>query len=257
MSVEIAEHPQPPVSMIERMTLVLEAFPDWPTRLGLEDVARATQLPRSTAHRILDQLVRLNWLERSHAGYGLGRRALHLGGAADEITALRSAAAPLLHSLMLRTGLTVHLAILDEGSVLYLDKLGSHCATAVPSRVGGRAPAHCTALGKAMLAWLPPEEVDQRVGRAAPEKAGWTARDLDRLHVDLNRIRVRQGLAIERGECFEELSCVSAAIRAAAAPIAAISVTGDTSRRPERAAPLVLSAARQISVDLSSGPGAD
>lgn len=241
--------PQLPPSMVERMTLILDAFPQRTSRLTLEEVARATHLPRSTAHRILDQLVRLQWLDHTSFGYSLGRRALLLGGG-DDATELRSAASPYLHDLMLRTGLTVHLAVLDGGQVCYLDKLGGRFATSVPSRVGGRAPAHSTALGKAMLAWLDPEDVEERVGAAMSRRTESTIIDLDALHQEMHRIRTRRGLAFEQGECFEHIGCVAAAVQAPEGPIAAISLVGDAGTQLQRVGPLVLDAARQISLSL-------
>src|SRR3546814_16751343 len=84
-----------PPSMVERMTLILDAFRGPTTRLTLEQVARATHLPRSTAHRILDQLVKLSWLEHTSFGYALGSRSLKLGDAgARGSNDMRAAAAP-------------------------------------------------------------------------------------------------------------------------------------------------------------------
>ena len=248
-----AEAPQRrelPPSMVERMTLILDAFPSRTSRLTLEDVARITHLPRSTTHRILDQLLKLNWLEHSGYGYSLGQRALHLGGVADDNSELRAAAAQHLHSLMLRTGLTVHLAVLDEGRIHYLDKIGARMASTVPSRVGGYAPAHSTALGRAMLAWLPAEEVDERVGDDLRAMTGRTVSTLEGLHAELNRTRARHGLAIERGECYDDFACVAAAIQSPERPIGAISLVGDPSTQLERVGPLVLDAARQVSLEL-------
>ncbi|MCD6640918.1 MAG: IclR family transcriptional regulator [Nocardioides sp.] len=244
------ERPQLPPSMVERMTLILDAFPQRTSRLTLEEVARATHLPRSTAHRILDQLVRLQWLEHTSFGYSLGRRAIQLGGGGDDAIELRSAASPFLHTLMLRTGLTVHLATLDGGHVRYLDKLGGRFATSVPSRVGGHAPAHSTALGKAMLAWLHPEDVEERMGCALSRMTESTIVDVNAFHQEMHRIRSSRGLAFEQGECFEDIACVAAAIEAPEGPIAAISLVGDPSTQLERVGPLVLDAARQVSLAL-------
>ena len=247
---EVAEPRELPPSMVERLTLILDAFPGRSARLTLEDVARVTHLPRSTAHRILDQLLKAGWLEHSTFGYSLGARALQLGGAADDNSALRAAAASHLHSLMIRTGLTVHLAVLDEGRIHYLDKIGARFAASVPSRVGGWAPAHCTALGRAMLAWLPAEEVEERVGADPRAMTGNTISRIDALHQELHRIRGRHGLAVERQECFEDIACVAAAVRAPEGPIGAISLVGDSTAPLERIAPLVLDAARQVSLEL-------
>lgn len=245
-----AARPDLPPSMVERMTLILDAFESPSARLTLEQVARDTHLPRSTAHRILDQLVRLEWLSHSSFGYALGTRSLGLGGSGDGHFELREAAADALHELQVRTGLVVHLAVLDNAEVRYLDKVGGRFASTVPSRVGGRAPAHCTALGKAMLAWLPAEDVECLVATALARQTSRTISDVTTLHQELSRIRGRRGLAFERGECFADISCVAAAIRGPEGPVAAISLVGDARTPLERVAPLVVDAARHITAEL-------
>lgn len=239
-----------PPSMVERVTLIMDVFEGRAARLSLEEVARSTHLPRSTAHRILDQLVRLRWLEHTGLGYGLGRRALGLGGGDGAHGRIREAAAARLHQLQIRTGLVVHLAVLDGAEVHYLDKVGGRFAATVPSRVGGRAPAHSTALGKAMLAWLEPEDVEARAAESIGRLTQRTIADLGTLHQELNRIRRRHGLAFERGECFPDISCVAAAIRGPEGPVAAISLVGDAWSPLEKVAPLVVDAARQVSREL-------
>ena len=243
-----------PPSMVERMTLILDAFPAPTTRLTLEQVALITRLPRSSAHRILDQLVKLSWLSHSSAGYALGARSLGLGGTGASHLELREAAAPVLHELQLRTGTVAHLAILDGADVRYLDKVGGRFATVVPSRVGGRAPAYCTALGKAMLAWLPAEAVELEIEPELRRHTSRTIADMAVLHQELARIRARNGLAFEHGECFANISCVAVAIRDVEGPIAAISLVGDARAAMERVAPLVVNAARDITRTLFPGP---
>lgn len=240
-------------SMAERMTLILDAFPGPGTRLTLDQISRATHLPRSTAHRILEQLVNLSWLERSSFGYSLGSRALGLGGAGRVASGeLRAVAAPYLHELLVRTGMVVHLAVLHEGEVHYLDKMGGRFATTVPSRVGGRAPAHATALGKAMLAMMAPESVDEVIGESPGSITGRTLGDLSALHRELHRIRARKGLAFERGECFPNISCAAAAVRGADGPVGAVSLVGDANAPLERVAPLVVDAARRITLGMAA-----
>ncbi|MGW5263871.1 IclR family transcriptional regulator [Microbispora sp. NPDC004025] len=239
-----------PPSMVERMTLIMDAFTGRSARLTLEDVARRTHLPRSTAHRILDQLVRLNWLDHTSFGYSLGKRALGLGGRDGSHGEIREAAAPLLHNLQIRTGMVVHLAVLDGAEVFYLDKVGGRFALSVPSRVGGRAPAHCTALGKAILAWLEPEQVEALIDGHISRLTNRTIGDIGTLHQELNRIRQRRGLAFERGECFPDISCVAAAVRGHEGPVASISLVGDVRTPLEKVAPLVVDAARQVSLAL-------
>lgn len=244
---------QLPPSMIERMTLILDAFDGPSARLTLEEISRVTHLPRSTAHRIIDQLVQSTWLEHSSCGYALGRRAIALGGGERVHAELRAAAAPVLVDLMLSTGLVVHLGVLAGGDVLYLDKLGGRATAAVPSRVGGTMPAYTTALGKAMLAWVEPEEVDELVGRRLSRRTPNTVASLDALHGELHRIRGRGGLAIERGENHPDIGCVAAAIRGPEGPLGAISLVGQAGTALERVAPLVVNAARSVSVELFGG----
>ena len=240
-----------PPSMVERMTLILDAFDGRNARLTLEEVARHTHLPRSTAHRILDQLVKLAWLEHTPNGYALGRRSLTLGGGDDlGHGELRASAAPWLHDLGMRTGLVVHLAVLDGASVRYLDKVGGRSATSVPSRVGGLMPAHGTALGLAMLAWREPEEVDALMASEFSARSDAPYAALERLHAELHQVRQRGGLAFERGSWVPDVACVAAPVWGPEGPVAAISFVGGLSTPLERVAPLVVQACREISSEL-------
>jgi DNA-binding IclR family transcriptional regulator len=101
-----------------------------------------------------------------------------------------------------------------------------------------------------MLAWLAAEEVEERVGSELRAMTGKSVADLQALHHELGRVRSRNGLAIERSECFDDIACVAAAIHAPEGPIAAISLVGDSTTPLERVAPLVVDVARQISLEL-------
>src|ERR1700734_220570 len=136
-----------PSAVIDRISLVLDAF-EGPGRLTLAQIVRRTGLPRSSAHRMLERLVQLRWLRRSGRDYELGMRLVELGSLAVHQDRLVRAASPLLGELHRATGLVVHLAVLDGGDVVYLEKVGDRFASAIPTRVGGRQPAHCTAVGK-------------------------------------------------------------------------------------------------------------
>ncbi|KPI18971.1 transcriptional regulator, IclR family [Actinobacteria bacterium OK074] len=244
------ERPVLPPSMMERVTLIMDLFEYPQTRLTLETVSRHTRLPRSTAHRILDQLVRLDWLHHTECGYALGPRALGLGGRENGHNALRVAAAPRLLDLAVRTGMVVHLAVLDGPDVYYLDKIGGRAAVDCPSRVGGRAVAHCTGLGKAMLAWLAPEEIDARYAQVMVRRTDHSIGRLDDLHRELGTVRCRNGLAVDQGECFTGIACLGLAIRGPEGPVGAISVVGDARAAVERVAPLVVGAVRAVSEEL-------
>ncbi len=98
-----------PASMLDRFTAIIDAFEDASAALTLDQIAARARLPRSTTHRILDQLVRLRWLTHSGRGYRLGARTSSWGTGESADARLRSVAAPVLHDLQMRTGAVVHL----------------------------------------------------------------------------------------------------------------------------------------------------
>lgn len=243
--------PGSPVSMIERMTLVLDAFDGASARLTLQDIVARSGLPRSTAHRILDQLVRLRWLEHRGGDYGLGLRALELGGLAVAHNSLRESTVPLLHDLHVRTRTTVHLWVLDRLDVVCLDKLSGRSGTALPTRVGGRLPAHATAAGKAILAWTDPRQVDATMRGRLTSRTPRTLPTMEALEQELAKVRARGGLAYDREESCSGVTCVAAPLRGGARAVAAVSLSGDSSHMDlNRLSPLVTETARRASAAL-------
>ncbi|WP_067868109.1 IclR family transcriptional regulator [Nocardia vermiculata] len=250
-----AARPLPP-SMVERMTLILDMFEHRSMRLSLMEICNHSGLPRSTAHRILEQLVKLHWLEHTPTGYTLGRRALGLGGYDGTHGEIRAAAAEHLHELQLRTGMVVHLAALEGADEIFLDKIGGPFARTLESHVGQRSFAYRTTGGRAMLAWLPPEEVEALLGKRLAKAKDWT---LPTLHRELNRIRRSRGLSFDRGEnstmmVGRALPSVATAIRGPQGPVAAICLCGDTNTSfatIQRIAPLVAETAARASRALS------
>jgi len=233
------------------MTHIMDAFELPLTAISLEEVTRRSGLPRSTTHRILEQLVHFGWVSHIDNLYSLGQRSLRLGAREIVYTQLRAASHARLHELACRTGFVVHLGALDGNEIYYVDKFGGPGAMNVPSEVGGRAPAHCTALGKGILAYLPPESVHELyAGVMRPGRTNRSIADMTALHRELARIRARNGLAFERGECFPNISCVGTAVSSSRGPVAAISVVAEFGAPVERLAPLVLEMAQAISKDL-------
>lgn len=215
----------PPVSMIERMSLILDAFDSATPTLTLHAFVERTGLPRSTVHRILDQMIRLRWLAHAPGGYRLGTRALELGGLAAGHNEIRSAVGPLLHELCLRTDTVGHLGILDGRDVLYLDKAGGRQTAIVPTRLGGRMPAHSTALGKAMLAALEPGFAVASLRERLPQLTPRTIGDRTELDRELARIRQRQGVAVDNEESIAGIACVAVPVRKRGTAVAALSLS--------------------------------
>ncbi|WP_305093987.1 IclR family transcriptional regulator [Prescottella sp. R16] len=183
---EVVNDTTAPPSMAERITLILDQFDGAGTRLTAEDLVQLTRIPRSSTHRILDQLTELDWLRHSRSGYRLGRRSIALGSS-NERDELREAAAPHLHQMHLRTRLIAHLSVLDGRDVVWLDKVGGRCADTIATRVGGRSRADLSTEGRAMLALQPPEQVDALYSGVLSADA------LARLHAQLAQIRTRSG----------------------------------------------------------------
>jgi DNA-binding IclR family transcriptional regulator len=212
-----------PSAVIDRVSLVLDAF-DGPGRLTLAQIVRRTGLPRSSAHRMLERLVQLRWLRRSGRDYELGMRLVELGSLAVHQDRLHKAAIPMLHELHAATGLVVHLAVLEGSDVVYMEKVGNRLTAAIPTRVGGRQPAHCAAVGKAMLAFAGEPAVDASPS-ALPRRTKYSIATPAQLSAELAKVR-SHGVAFDREESVPGFGCVAAPIGDPGEAVAAISVCG-------------------------------
>lgn len=235
-----------PASMIDRVAQILDAF-NGPASLTVAQVVVQTGVPRSSAHRILEHLVRIRWLYHAEDGsYRLGLRVLELGGLAVHQNRLRSVSLPYLHQLADLTGMVVHLAVLDGPEIVYLDKVGGSFGIRLPSRVGGRQPAHCTAVGKTLLAFAG-EQARRESLAIAPR--GRTSRSITterRLWQELFWVKDR-GVAFDREEALTGIGCVASPVGPPSSPAAAISVCGPVTQvQFERLIGPVRTAASQI-----------
>jgi DNA-binding IclR family transcriptional regulator len=240
----------PMSSMVERVTAILDTFDRPLRRRSLQEISELTGLATSTAHRILDQLDQSGWVEHDGSGYALGWRARSLPGSCDESSLLREVAAPHLHDLALRTPFIVHLAVLNGAFVRYLDKVGGPASARVPSRVGGVLPAHLTAVGKAMLAYVEPEALEvsfEQLG--VPERI-----DPATIYGELASIRSRGGLSTERNSSLAAVACVGAPIFGRGGQIVGgLSLCdGGNGRSLHRFAPLLRAHSKRISTGLAA-----
>jgi DNA-binding IclR family transcriptional regulator len=234
-------------SMVARVAVIMNALGAADQRLRLDEIVTRTGLPRSSTHRILTQLHDVGLLLHGPDGYGLAQSSPSATGIRDH-SHLRSVAAPLLERLHRDTALVVHLGVLVDADVVYLDKLSGSSGFSVPTRVAGRTPAHASALGKAMLAKLSPEDVDGMFTGPMRKRTPATIADLPTLHQELARIRSRHGLAYDDQELAVGLSSVAVPITLADNGIAGLSLTGAMPvQRLTRTAPFVSRAARRIS----------
>lgn len=207
------------VSVIDRVTLVLGAFRADDDRLGVSELARRANLPKSTVSRLVTELVEHRYLERDGTGVRPGLRLFELGELAAQPKQLRTLALATMADLRDATGQTVALAILQGADVVVVGVIRGRNAPRLPFRVGGRLPAHGSALGRALLAF---SEADV-VARVAESDA---ATPPNGLAAELEKVRA-SGLAYDPGDAGRGIRCVASAILTSARePIAAISVCG-------------------------------
>lgn len=247
-----------PVHAVERAFRIIELLGNADHYLGISEIAHQSSLPLATTHRLLATLLKLRYVEQNPETnkYTLGVRILQLRGAVIEQINLGVQAMPVMKALMDRVGETVHLAVLNEGEVVYIERVEGLRTQGMYTRIGKRAPAHCTALGKVMLSHMPEEswydDVVNRHGlRAFSEN---TITSVEALRLDLLRARER-GYAIDNAETGERVRCVAAPIRNYTGQVvAALSISGPQAQiTPDRLPDLgasVCQAARMISTKL-------
>jgi IclR family transcriptional regulator, KDG regulon repressor len=224
------------VQVIDRAVQILDCFTFEQPELPVSEIAAKTGLHKSTAHRILMALEHNDIIgqNRETGNYYLGMKLFKLGNQATARIQLREVAIPYLIQLMEDTKETVHLAVLDEDQVLYLEKVEGPHALRMPSRVGRRIPTYCTSLGKAMLSCLEAEQVKEHLqGPRLKAYTRNTIKNIDALLKDLQRIRLR-GYAIDNEEIELGLRCAGAPIRDySGCMVGAVSVAGPSARLNE------------------------
>ena len=201
----------PGATVASRTLALLGAYDGDHRSLTLTQLARRAGLPAATAHRLVADLAAWGALERRPSGhYVIGQRLWDIGLLAPTPTGLREIASPFLHDLYGATLATVHLAVRDGTSVLYLDRLSGHASVPVVSSVGSRLPLHATAVGKMLLAWAPAEvqaDALTRLTSITPH----TVTDRREMVEQLRRVR-RDGFAQTREEMSPGASSVAVAI---------------------------------------------
>lgn len=198
-------------SALGRADLILGAFDSTHTSLSMLGITARTRLPKTTVHRTIEKMVELGWLTHDQGRYRLGNRLFELAGLSGLQTFLRSVALPYLADLYASTKQTVHLAVLDRGQVLYIDKINGQRPTTALTRVGGRMPAHCTAVGKVLVAHAEPAVRERVLQRVLEPCTTATIVSSQRLEQELDRT-VAEGLAFDREESAVGLSCVAAPV---------------------------------------------
>jgi len=263
LSMERAKKPKPRrmrLSSVANAIRLTKAFSEQEYEMGISALAARLGLAKSTVHRLATTLVEYDILEqnRETGKYRLGLALFELGALVRRKMDAASESRGQMHALVESTGETVQLAVLDHLSVLYIRIRESRQAVRMSSSPGSRAPAHCTSVGKVLLAHQPPEIVKQVVDNGLTRYTENTITSPERLFDELASIRTR-GYAIDDEEIEVGLRCVAAPIRDHTGQVtAAISVAAPVQRMTKRnlqtTVPTIIAAADSISKRLGYMP---
>jgi IclR family KDG regulon transcriptional repressor len=247
------------IRVLDRAILILNRLSDGVPRT-LAEISEEININTSTTYRLLMTLASHNFVSRDAQTnqYRLGLACLELAKAYQDSNNIRRFALPELEKLRDDVKETVHLAVLDHWEVVYLEKLsGLHAIGLMGSRVGGRAPVHCTGLGKAIAAFLDPAEVrDHFEKQGLARFTQTTITSLEEMMQHLEMVR-QAGYALDRGEHENEVRCVAVPIfDIDNKVVAALSVSGPAGRmEPMENNPVLIEKARQSAERISSQLG--
>jgi len=206
---------------------VLQALAQAQRPLNLADIARAAGMGRSGAQRFVFTLKALGYLEQNpdNKQYVLSSKMLAFAHAYASTDAVQRLAAPVLESLREACGETVNLTLLSGNEVVYVLRYPSRHAVSVNLQIGSRLPAYCTAPGRALLAWLPPETAKAIIDASdRRQHTPNTETDPERLMAKLERVRER-GYSVNDQERFVGDVSIAAAVRGRSGrPVAAINI---------------------------------
>lgn len=186
-------------SVLGKTVLIIESFTIEDESLSLAELVRRSGLSKTTVHRTCNLLITWGVVERAGYDYRLGMRLFELGQRVPRQRILRDAAAPFMQELLYTTRSVVHLSILDGLDALVIERLSLNRPTSRLTQIAGRMPLHCTASGKALLAFSPPALVNELLREGLPRRTQRTITSALHLMRDLEAARER-GAASELEE---------------------------------------------------------
>lgn len=247
------------LSSVANAILLLKAFSDEHSELGISALAERLRLAKSTVHRLASTLVEAGMLEQSANGqYRLGLAVFELGSLVRRKLDLSFEAKPWLMTLREQTGETVDLSILDHDGVVCVNFLESQKVNRISSGIGLRKPVHCTAEGKALIAFQPAQVVERIIAAKHEQRTPRTLTDPMALRDELAKVRAR-GYAIDDEEYELGVRSIAAPVRDdTGSSIAAVGVTGPAQRLTKNRLTVigrhVDAAAKAISLRLGAKP---
>jgi len=216
------------IKVLQKLFKILNLFLGDNVELTTSEITKTLGLNRSSTYRIISNLENEGYLEidPKTSKYRLGLKLIVLGSYSNPFLHLKRITRPFLEDLNQQTGETIHLAVLRGGKVFYLDKLeGKRTIRVVISQIGQELPAHCTGVGKLLLAFIPEKDAKKLVSEN--ELQAFTKNTITSwglLKQELQKIR-REGLSKDQEEIEYGLSCLAAPIYSGDKVVAAISVS--------------------------------
>ena len=243
-----------PATAVDRALSILEAAGRRPDGLTNSEISRKLGIPKSSASYILRTLERRGYLRRDveSGRYRLGLKILSLGGDAQANLDIADIALPFMHMLEEKIHMTVHLAVLDQGEAVYIEKVEAPGFFKVNTWVGRRMFLHSTSVGKCLLAWLSKQEVEAIVKEQGLKKrTPKTITTMTRLLADLERVK-EEGYAMDDEENSLGARCLGAPVfDAMGTVVAALGASGTLTQVDEASMPRLAEAVKETARRIS------
>ena len=203
-----------PSVAVERALTILEMVAHHPNGMSNAEISRQLEIPKSSASYILRTLEHRSYLRRDGESgrYRLGLQVLSLSRGALTGLDVREVGLPFMRTLVEKTGLTCHLAILDSLEAVYIEKVEAPGFIKMDTWIGRRMDVHTTAVGKALVAYIPQEELDRIIAaRGLSKHTGRTVTNAAKFYKDLEQVR-ELGYSMDDEENNLGVRCIGAPI---------------------------------------------
>jgi DNA-binding IclR family transcriptional regulator len=247
---------------VERALSILEAIAQRDSAMTHSEISRKLEIPKSSVTYLLRALERCGYVQRDRASgaYRMGLKVLSLARGVQVGSDIKDTALPILESVVERCGLTAHLAVLDQGDAVYVEKVDSPGFIKMDTWIGKRMDLHSTGVGKALVAFSSASEVEALIkGRGLKKKTPRTIATHAGFLRELEKVRER-GYAIDDEENSLGARCVAAPVFDGFGKVlAAVGLSGTTGQIDKvsvrKTAEIAKEAAREISRRLAQSPG--
>lgn len=247
------------VQPVMKALKVLELVARHGHEIALTAVGKELRIPKTTTFRYLQTLSEAGFLTHNAETdkYNLGPLMRSIARADASVSKIRQLARPAMIALMNEFNETVNLAVKGDGTIVYIDLVEANRSLRMQARIGDSHPMHSTALGKAILAFLPEAEQRRQLDRPLTERTGRTLLEREEIERQLRSV-AKQGYATESGENEDGAMCIGAPIMDENRyPVAALSISAPLMRMPRPLAAKAGARLREVAQAISSQLGSD